>query len=839
MATEKSLPRRKFLAGAAGVVAGGAAAAMVGDSALRPGRAAASDPTIIFGDFESADLATSAQINNTVADRVRSATVVASHGGRSLEYDVAAHDPRTAANTPQITLFAGKNFTKIPWSGHEIITWDVMSDSPVQVLGQVTFKDSKGHAFGHGIFVPAIGLHSYDGLVSALSGAGVDVDDIVEIDISLPRQPWPVRMFLDTFRLVDANPYDHTPYIDAAAPGLINLMGLTSNLQQAQKTLHGLENQIPHTNSPADRALREQAAALATTLTTLGQQAGQSNLDLTTAQGIYAQVQTANGQIERFGNVVTVRRANPTKPDYGLAAADSMVLVFPKDRPAALSTKPPVLEMARGEYQSAQAVVIPYAADLSGVTSRVRAVTDPNGRSVEASLFTATVNPVGFLNTTPNASYKNSNERAGWYTGWTPDPIRDDLRSIDVAAADFQPFWINAYAAPNAPAGRYQIEIEIAAANASTQRLTFPVQVWPFALADRPVLTTSFNYEIELIAPLYGVTDPDATTKLSHQYEDFLETYKIEPGNVYTSTPPTVAELQYLQNKWGLRHFNIVYLNYTLININDPSSWQAQIDSWVTTISDAMAEYQKVGLDKYAYVYGFDERPASWYPVIKQTLTAIKAKFPDLPVISTLRDNSMGVTSGLTGLVDVWAPEQDLYNQTTADGAHARGDQVYWYPDIGTGHPFPNWFNGYPPIDARMLMGPMSYQAKVDGVLYYQTTRWVGGQTILDDDLFSNWNDLTGPAPGDGSLLYPGPDGPMASMRLSNVRDGMQDYNLLDLLAQRIANPPPHVPAAKLAAAKALLGATDVVQGDQSYTEDPQTYRSWRSRVAAAISDLG
>jgi hypothetical protein len=327
-------------------------------------------------------------------------------------------------------------------------------------------------------------------------------------------------------------------------------------------------------------------------------------------------------------------------------------------------------------------------------------------------------------------------------------------------------------------------------------------------------------------------------TKLSHQYEDFLETYKIEPGNIYTATPPTVAELQYLQNKWGLRHFNIVYLNYTLININDPSSWQAQIDSWVTTISDAMAEYQKVGLDKYAYVYGFDERPASWYPVIKQTLTAIKAKFPDLPVISTLRDNSMGVTSGLTGLVDAWAPEQDLYNQTTADGAHARGDQVYWYPDIGTGHPFPNWFNGYPPIDGRMLMGPMSYQAKVDGVLYYQTTRWVGGQTILNDGVFSNWNDLTGGAPGDGSLLYPGPDGPMASMRLSNVRDGMQDYNLLDVLAQKIANPPSHTSTKQLVAAKALLGATAIVQGDQSYTEDPQTYRTWRRSVAAAIGQL-
>jgi hypothetical protein len=312
----------------------------------------------------------------------------------------------------------------------------------------------------------------------------------------------------------------------------------------------------------------------------------------------------------------------------------------------------------------------------------------------------------------------------------------------------------------------------------------------------------------------------------------------MEPGNIYATTPPTVADLQYLKNKWGLKHFNVLYLNGTVINVNDPSSWQPQIDSWVATITKAMAEYKAAGLDKYAYVYGFDEATAQYLPVIKQTLTAIKQKFPDLPVISTLRDNSMGPTSGLTGLIDVWSPQMDLYQQSSADAAHARGDQVYWYPDIATGHPYPNWFNGYPPIDTRMMMGPMSHQSGVDGVLYYKTDRWVN-HPLLEDGIYSAWNPATfDTTAGDGSLFYPGKDGPLPSIRLANFRDGMQDYNVLDLLSQRIAHPPNGTSAAEIARAKKLLSAQSVVQGDTSFTENPATYRQWRNSVAQEIVRL-
>ncbi|MBO0881157.1 MAG: DUF4091 domain-containing protein, partial [Mycobacterium sp.] len=628
---------------------------------------------------------------------------------------------------------------------------------------------------------------------------------------------------------------DHTPYTNAATPGLVEQMQLGPRIDAQQTALRQATQQIPGSNDGADTALRTQAKTLADSLSTLKAQASQPDLDLTTAQNLNQQVQTATENVQRLDGVIAARRADPGNNQYGTVTADSMSLIYPTDRPCDCATTPATLQLARGEYQSEQVAIIPYADKLSGLSVKVASITGPRPHT---NPLTVTADPVGFLNVTPTAAYNGTKDQSGWYTGWTPDPIRDDLSQVDIPAGSYQPYWITVHASTQAPSGHYHVKLAVSGTNVRPETVTLTADVWPFTVPDRPDLTTSFEFEPTIIPQLYGLTDPAQTTAKLRQYEDFLETYKMEPGNIYADTPPTVDDLEYIKNKWGLKHFNVLYLNYTQINLKDPSSWSAQINTWVTTISTAMAEYAKAGLDKYAYVYGFDEVTPAYYPVMRQTLTAIKQRFPNLPVASTVRDNSMGPGSGLTGLVDIWAPQMDLYQQSSAGAAHVRGDQVYWYPDIATGHPYPNWFNGYPPIDTRMMLGPMSHQSGVDGVLYYKVDRWIN-HPLLEDGVYSNWDPATfSTTAGDGSLFYPGRKGPLASIRLANFRDGMQDYNLLDLLSDRITHAPADVPAAELAKARSLLTAQSVVRSDTDYTEDPATYRNWRSAVAGEIVRL-
>lgn len=777
-------------------------------------------PTTIFGGFESADSVSAVKVSTPDQDSVRWSSDVTSSGTHSLEFDVGA-----GTGTAQIDLPSGTAFDADSWTGHEILSWDVMSNSPVQYLGRVTFKDSAGHAWGHAYYVPPFGLHPYDGYVSDVAKGGVDVSHIGEIDLSVPRQQWPVKIWFDSMRLVDQYPYDHTPYTNAATPGLIQQMQLGPRIDAQSTALSTAEKTIPDTNTAADDALRSQATQIAGTLATMKQQASRSDLDLATAQALNQQLQTVTGNVQRLVGVIAARRAQPGNPQYGVVAADSTTLIYPNDRPCNCTTSPAEIRLARGEYQSEQIAVIPYAQSLSGVQMRVAAVSGTPGA------LTVSADPVGFLDTTPSSAYNATKDQSGWYTGWTPDPIRTDLKTVDVPANAYQPYYLTVKAGASAPAGRYEITLQISGANVHRSTIVLTADVWPFTVADRPDLATSFEFNPAVPTQLYG---DDSHTK---QYEDFLESYKMEPGNIYAATPPTVDELEYIKNRWGLRHFNVLYLNYTKVNLNDPSTWPALINSWVSTISTAMEQYKAAGLDKYAYVYGFDESNSAYFPVMKQALGAIKQKYPDLPIMSTVRDNTMGPGSGLTGLVNVWAPQMDLYQAGSAATAHARGDQVYWYPDIATGHPYPNWFNGYPPIDTRIMMGPLSHQSGVDGVLYYNTDRWIN-HPLLTDGVYSNWDPATfSTTAGDGSLFYPGKDGPLPSIRLANFRDGMQDYNMLDLLAQRITHAQ-HASPSEIAHAKALLGAQAVVRSDTDYTEDPGTYRNWRAQVADEIVRL-
>lgn len=384
--------------------------------------------------------------------------------------------------------------------------------------------------------------------------------------------------------------------------------------------------------------------------------------------------------------------------------------------------------------------------------------------------------------------------------------------------------------------------------------MTVTATVWPFAIGDQPKLSTAFQYTPAATNDIYGVTDPAQQEQLKHQFWSFLNGFKIKPDQIYTVDgnpsvagdftirPTPVQDVLYIKQHYGLTHFNALYLWSGLIDPNHPDTWQAQIDTWLSQLDTAMAAYKKAGVVQYAYVYGFDESTGPLLQAAKQTFAAIKAKYPNLPIMTTLRDNSMGVDSGLAGLVDIWAPQQDLYDQAVAERTRARGDQAWWYPDIGTGFPLPNWFNGYPPIDARMLMGPMSYQAGVEGVLYYATNRWLladhANQHLVDDGIFSNWNPATfnGTA-GDGSLFYPGPNGPMASIRIENFRDGMEDYNLLWTLRHDLSEHP-EAPAGLRQQARRLLTADDVVTNDRAFTEDPATYRDWRNQVAKVIAQL-
>jgi hypothetical protein len=608
--------------------------------------------------------------------------------------------------------------------------------------------------------------------------------------------------------------------VDAATLSAANM----SVLVGLRTTLQTTTAQLLPADTPVDAALRAQADDYSAQLTQLSGGA-------TTEQ-----VNRLKWQIMRFANMVQTRFNQP-QADFGVATADSMTLVYPRDNPFIASA--PEVSLARGEYESIQAVVIPYIEPLTQVSARISSIVGPDGNEVADGQLRASVAPLGSLYVQPSTYYTlpalpNSDKG---YVGWVPDPIRADLTAVDVAVGDFQPFWIELFASTQAQPGTYQVTVSFSAAGKAEHLLNVKVEVWPFALPDRPKLPATLTWNPAVLNNLYTFPDFKAQYEMVDTYHDFMQTFKIEPDSIYRRDPPLVEDLLKIKEKWGLRQFNVYYIAREMFDIERPESWQPKIDQIIGIIDRAMVQYEKAGLAQYAYIYGFDECEEEFYPVAREVFKQLKERFPNVPIMTTLRDLTLGINSGLAGLVDIWVPSVHRFvDKDVKAVAQALGDQVYWYTYISVQTPFPNWFNGYQPSDTRLLLGALSYKMNVDGFLYYNITNWKANRGLLTDGIFSAWDARTfrDDAYGDGSLFYPGKDGPMASQRIQNYRDGMEDYNLLVELQNRVDHTL-DAPAELVAQAKALLSADAVATDHRQYTKNASVYRAWRDEVAAAI----
>ena len=99
---------------------------------------------------------------------------------------------------------------------------------------------------------------------------------------------------------------------------------------------------------------------------------------------------------------------------------------------------------------------------------------------------------------------------------------------------------------------------------------------------------------------------------------------------------------------------------------------------------------------------------------------------------------------------------------------------------------------------------------------------------------------------GNGSLYYPGPIGPVSSIRLEVLRDGIEDYEYFNLLRQAVtqvranstamADP---VVVTLVAQAEQLLAIDPaLVSSMSSYTQDPNALMQTRAQAASLIVQL-
>ena len=293
-----------------------------------------------------------------------------------------------------------------------------------------------------------------------------------------------------------------------------------------------------------------------------------------------------------------------------------------------------------------------------------------------------------------------------------------------------------------------------------------------------------------------------------------------------------------------LTAFNICYAGTKrdVADVDDPAV-QRTIDNALATLRHWVPILERERLLKYAYVYGYDEVPAACFPVMAKVYGAIKAEFPDIPLMTTAYDHSFGAETVLRDVVDIHVPlTPRSKNPERVAAARARGKDVWWYICIGPKHPYANWLIEYPAIETRLLMGMMAAKYRPGGFLYYALTRWPVNKAPISGGPYTDWNPMSyKDNNGDGSIFCAGPDGPLPTIRAENFRDGMEDYAYYRILEERIAEVARTKGEATrelIAARAALAVGEDVVASLSEFTYDPALVRAARRRVARQIEVL-
>lgn len=501
---------------------------------------------------------------------------------------------------------------------------------------------------------------------------------------------------------------------------------------------------------------------------------------------------------------------------------------------------PPViaLQAARNEKEAFQLVVLPLEYDCKKVGITLGTFRGTAGTLPASAL---SVVPVGFVETT--FAPASGSEHVGYW----PDPLLSFLPKVDVKANKAQPFWVKVSIPANQKPGVYIGNAGITVDNKTIASIPVSIRVYNFVLPDKEPLPLAITFcprfSRPSCDPRYDSLERSKESAPVHawkrhknEWNEMLSEYYLKFDSLYNygsdyMNYDDILNAAFEQKKRGkLVSFNLG--NFWQSVTNDPDRNYGMRD-FINIIRPRYEKAGKLGLLSHAYIYGCDEVEPKNFAKANRAAAILKREFPDVPFFTTAYDNTYGMDGRLNSY-DWFCPKTDKYDMKQALLARKAGKQVWWYICNFPVQPYANNFVESPGLDIRLLMGAMTAKYRPDGFLYYQTAIW---HTFpITAGPYTDWNAHSHPGRnGDGNWTYPGPDGtPLASIRLENFRDGLEDYAYVKILEEKLSKADPKSQWAANTRA-ALKVPKELVADLKNYANDPQHLYVWRSRLAELI----
>ena len=469
------------------------------------------------------------------------------------------------------------------------------------------------------------------------------------------------------------------------------------------------------------------------------------------------------------------------------------------------------LHSARNEYESFQLCLISLSdKDIDDIKIKLSDLKSKDGHII--SRQNINYYPEGYVHTSvPNYPVP--------YVGYWPD-ILFESKSFSLIANQVQPIWIEFYIPEKTFAGDYYGSLEIVTEIDGNTKIDIHLKVWDFALPKEHVFRTT-----TWISPgrYYG---KEQKLEMFRKYGLYFLEHKINPINSGKSF-------------YKKDDYSTVSKNLELFISNGQSVFEIP-----RLKGEELIRYcnylKKRSWFQNAMIYGYKDEPSeSDYEAFRKDSENIKKAVPDLKIFIAESPHP-----GLYGAVDVWWASMATENRKYTEDCLHRGNEVWWYrcgipyncDFVRPYHEYPsNIVIDRPLIDIRILYW-MNFKFKMsNGTFFYCGNAWPAQKEwppIWNPVYISGSTDKFN---GDGYIVYPGKNGPLGSLRLKAMRDGIEDYEyfyLLEKLSSKSHSK--HSAIAK----KLLKIPSNLIANTHVYSKAPEDFLAYRIELAKAIESL-
>ena len=506
--------------------------------------------------------------------------------------------------------------------------------------------------------------------------------------------------------------------------------------------------------------------------------------------------------------------------------ADSMQLVTPLSFPTRDAGRSISLSLAKRERESSQILISTgVEAECRAVSLRISQFRRRDGRA-----FCGYVDwrRQGYLAREHGARFHPYSFRAD--ERWFPDPLLPPA-PMRVRPASTQGTWLTVYAAPDAVPGEYFGSVAVCDGDKTIARVPMRIKVEDFSLPATFGVETAFSLADGFIRALY----PKDYKARKREAIDIMLDHRLNPDDIGRMSPPEIEDLLHARKR-GMNRFNILSIveppkdsnarwahPCRLKTVSDPKFYE----TFVGTVRPYVQKLKEHGLDNMAYVYGFDEQGKEFYPWMESFWRKFQKDIPGIPMMTTARNYDDYSNRRIKGPLscDWLCPTSDAYDMKVSETLRNQGKKVWWYVCCWPTYPYANFASWeYPPIEGRLL-GWMTYLYRSDGLLFWIVNKWHGDERFDASDTFFPQFHTHNPngMPGDGIMMYPGENEIWPSIKLAQCRDGVEDYEYLQLAAEKVG-----------------MNECDkitrtLVKTMTEYTRNPELLRSARERLTKII----